>query len=57
MFEHHPMKSMFLPGVERDPKPSSFADSLRMMQANGAESDQVHKTGCTRIAMNGYSRD
>ncbi len=32
---------MFLPGVERDPKPSSFADSIRMMQSAGAEYPQI----------------
>ena len=29
------MEPMFLPGVENDPKPSPYADALRMMQAAG----------------------
>lgn len=35
------MKPMFLPGVENHPKPSSFADSIRMMREAGAEYPQI----------------
>lgn len=35
------MKPMFLPGVEQDPKPGAFTDSIRMMQAAGAEYPQI----------------
>ena len=35
------MESMFLPEVERNPKPSSFTDSIRMMQASGGEYPQI----------------
>lgn len=35
------MKPMFLPAVEANPKPSSFTDSIRMMQASGAEYPQI----------------
>jgi hypothetical protein len=35
------MEPMFLPGVERAPKPCSFTDSIRMMQANGGEYPQI----------------
>jgi hypothetical protein len=32
---------MFLPGVEGSPKPGSFTDSIRAMQARGAEYPQI----------------
>ena len=32
---------MFLPGVEKNPKPGPYADSIRMMQANGGEYPQI----------------
>ena len=35
------MEPMFLTGVERNPKPGSFTDSIRMMQASGAEYPQI----------------
>ena len=35
------MKPMFLPGVESDPKPGSFTDSINMMQRTGAEYPQI----------------
>ena len=35
------MKPMFLPGVENNPQPSAYTDSIRMMQAAGAEYPQI----------------
>lgn len=35
------MKPMFLPGVEANPQPCSFTDSIRAMQAAGAEYPQI----------------
>ena len=35
------MKPMFLPGVEENPKPCSYTDSIKMMQASGAEYPQI----------------
>ncbi|MDR3718160.1 MAG: peroxidase [Bryobacteraceae bacterium] len=35
------MEPMFLPGVEANPKPGSFTDSIRMMQGAGAEYPQI----------------
>jgi len=35
------MKPMFLPGVERNPQPGPYADSIRTMQAAGAEYPQI----------------
>jgi alkylhydroperoxidase family enzyme len=35
------MKPMFLPGVEQNPQPGPYHDSLRMMQASGAEYPQI----------------
>ena len=35
------MEPMFLPEVEASPKPGSFTDSIRMMQANGGEYPQI----------------
>ena len=32
---------MFLPGVERNPKPCSFTDSIRAMQSQGREYPQI----------------
>ena len=32
---------MYLPGVEQDPKPSAYYDSIRMMRASGAEYPQI----------------
>ena len=32
---------MFLPGVEANPKPSPYADLIRMMQTAGAEYPQI----------------
>lgn len=36
-----PMQPMFLPGVENNPQPSAYLDSIRMMQAAGAEYPQI----------------
>jgi hypothetical protein len=35
------MRPMFLPGVEQNPKPSSFTDSIAAMQSQGAEYPQI----------------
>ena len=35
------MDPMFLPAVENNPQPSAWADSIRMMQAAGAEYPQI----------------
>jgi alkylhydroperoxidase family enzyme len=35
------MKPMFLPGVEHNPQPGPYYDSLRMMQDAGAEYPQI----------------
>ena len=35
------MEPMFLPGVEHNPKPGSFTDSIRTMQAAGNEYPQI----------------
>jgi alkylhydroperoxidase family enzyme len=35
------MDRMFLPGVENNPQPSAWADSIRMMQQTGAEYPQI----------------
>ena len=35
------MDPMFLPGVEKNPQPSAWADSIRMMQQAGAEYPQI----------------
>ena len=32
---------MFLPGVDGDPKPGPFVDSIRAMQARGGEYPQI----------------
>ena len=39
--EKQKMEPMFLPGVEGDPKPGPFTDSIRMMQAAGGEYPQI----------------
>ncbi|HVP00359.1 MAG TPA: hypothetical protein VMT15_19945 [Bryobacteraceae bacterium] len=36
-----PMKPMFLPGVEANPKPGPYADTIRMMQSAGKEYPQI----------------
>lgn len=36
-----PMLPMFLPGVENDPKPSPYADMIRMMKSSGLEYPQI----------------
>ena len=36
-----PMKPMFLPGVEANPQPGPYAETLRMMQASGKEYPQI----------------
>lgn len=41
MPRHPTMKPMFLPGVEENPQPGSFADSIRTMQASGSEYPQI----------------
>ena len=35
------MDPMFLPDVERDPKPSAYRDLIQAMQASGAEYPQI----------------
>ena len=35
------MEPMFLPGVEQNPKPGSFTDSIRTLQRQGAEYPQI----------------
>jgi hypothetical protein len=35
------MQRMFLPGVERNPQPSPYADLIRGMQASGTEYPQI----------------
>jgi alkylhydroperoxidase family enzyme len=35
------MEPIFLPDVERNPKPSPYADLLRAMQSRGAEYPQI----------------
>jgi hypothetical protein len=35
------MEPMFLPGVERNPKPGPFCDNIRAMQAAGREYPQI----------------
>lgn len=35
------MDPMFLPGVEHNPQPSAWTDSIRMMQQTGAEYPQI----------------
>lgn len=36
-----PMKPMFLPGVEANPQPGPYAETIRMMQAAGKEYPQI----------------
>ena len=35
------MEPMFLPGVEQNPQPGPYFDSIRMMQASGSEYPQI----------------
>ena len=35
------MNSMFLPDVERDPKPGPYRDAIHAMQASGSEYPQI----------------
>jgi len=35
------MKPMFLPGVEQNPQPSGYLDSIRMLQDAGQEYPQI----------------
>lgn len=35
------MEPMFLPGIERDPKPGPYFENLRAMQKSGAEYPQI----------------
>jgi hypothetical protein len=35
------MEPMFLPDVEANPQPGPYRDTIRMMQANGAEYPQI----------------
>ena len=39
--ENPKTKPMFLPEVEQNPKPCSYTDRIRMMQATGAEYRQI----------------
>jgi hypothetical protein len=64
---HPNMKPMFLPDVERNPKPSEQADVIRLMQTANAEYPQIlhlfayepeatqHLTRFTREIMRGAS--
>ena len=64
---HANMKPMFLPEVERNPKPSGQADVIRLMQTTNAEYPQIlhlfaykpeatqHLTRFTREVMRGDS--
>jgi len=36
-----PMKPMFLPGVEKNPQPGAYLDSIRMLKDTGAEYPQI----------------
>jgi hypothetical protein len=36
-----PMKPMFLPGVEQNPQPGAYLDSIRMLKDTGAEYPQI----------------
>jgi alkylhydroperoxidase family enzyme len=36
-----PMKPMYLPGVENNPEPGAYRDSIRMLQAAGQEYPQI----------------
>lgn len=36
-----PMKPMFLPGVEDDPRPGVYTDLIRSMQSAGSEYPQI----------------
>jgi hypothetical protein len=36
-----PMKPMFLPGVENNPKPSGYLDAINALKATGAEYPQI----------------
>jgi len=36
-----PMKPMFLPGVEQNPKPGPFRNQVQAMQASGAEYPKI----------------
>ena len=61
------MKPMYLPDVENNPQPSSQADTIRQLQAKGAEYPQIlhlfayrpgmtaHLTRFTREVMRGES--
>lgn len=35
------MEPMFLPDVEKNPRPSGYLDAIQMMRANGAEYPQI----------------
>jgi hypothetical protein len=39
--ENPKMEPMFLPGVEHNPQPGSYADMIRMMQDSGCEYPQI----------------
>lgn len=61
------MKPMFLPDVEKNPRPSSQADTIRLLRKQGAEYPQIlhlfayrpgateHLTRFTREVMRGES--
>lgn len=51
------MKPMFLPGVERNPKPSGYADMIRLAQKGGTEYPQIwHMLAYLPDATAGLSR-
>ena len=64
---HPDMKPMFLPDVERNPKPSTQAEVIRLMQDTNSEYPQIlhlfaykpeatqHLTRFTREVMRGHS--
>ena len=49
-----PMQPMFLPGVEQNPQPGPYYDSLRTMQAAAAEYPQIWHLFAFRPEATGY---
>ncbi len=48
------MDPMFLPGVENNPQPSAWTDSIRMMQQSGAEYPQIWHLFAFKPEMTGH---
>ena len=48
------MKPMFLPGVEDNPQPSAWTDSIRIMRDAGAEYPQIWHLFAFKPAMTGH---